>query len=200
MSRVEARRAFAADEIARTAMSLFAERGFHNVTVEEIAEAAEISPRTFFRYFPAKEDVVLLEQRRMQQRLVDVFADRPDHEPAITALRNAYLSTSDVAPNRRKAVLLHNRVRLDVPSILARGFGEDVIGNESITTEMARRMRLDPERDPRPAIAAAAMAAAASIAFDRWVRAGGRGNPADTVGEALAMVEHGLHSLDTSSD
>ena len=65
---------------------------------------------------------------------------------------------------------------------------------------MARRMQLDPERDPRAAIAAAAMAAAASIAFDRWVRAGGRGNPADAVGDALTLVEQGLHSLDISSD
>jgi AcrR family transcriptional regulator len=177
-------------------MALFAERGFHAVTVEEIAEAAEISPRTFFRYFPAKEDVVLLEQRRIQQRLVDAFAARPADEPPITALRNAYLATSDVPANRRKAVLQHNRVRLEVPAILARGYGEDIAGNEAIIAGLATRMGVEPAHDPRPAIAAAVMAAAAATAFDRWVRTAGRGNPSDAVGAALAMVESGLQSLD----
>ena len=200
MTRVETRRAFAAGEIARTAMALFAERGFHAVTVEEIAEAAEISPRTFFRYFPAKEDVVLLEQRRMYQRLVDAFTARPADEPPITALRNAYLATSDVPASRRKAVLQHNQVRLDVPAILARGYGEDVLGNEAIVAGLAERMGIDPADDPRPAIAAATVAAAAATAFDRWVRSGGRGNPSDAVGAAIAMVESGLRPLDTPSD
>ncbi|MSV79118.1 MAG: TetR family transcriptional regulator [Actinobacteria bacterium] len=200
MTRLETRRAFAASEIARTAMALFAERGFHAVTVEEIAEAAEISPRTFFRYFPAKEDVVLLEQRRMQERLVDAFTARPTEEPPITALRNAYLATSDVPANRRKAVLQHNRVRLDVPAILARGYGEDVFGNDAIVDALASRMGVDSVHDSRPAIAAAVMAAAAATAFDRWLRTTGRGNPADAVGVALAMVESGLRSMDTPSD
>ena len=200
MTRLETRRAFAASEIARTAMALFADRGFHAVTVEEIAEAAEISPRTFFRYFPAKEDVVLLEQRRMQERLVDAFTARPAEESPITALRNAYLATSDVPANRRKAVLQHNRVRLDVPAILARGYGEDVFGNDAIVDALASRMGVDPTHDPQPAIAAAVMAAAAATAFDRWLRTTGRGNPADAVGVALAMVESGLRSMDTPSD
>ncbi|MDO8390370.1 MAG: TetR family transcriptional regulator [Actinomycetota bacterium] len=200
MTRVDARRAFAAGEIARTAMALFAERGFHAVTVEEIAEAAEISPRTFFRYFPAKQDVVLLDQRRIQQRLVDAFAARPADEPPIAALRNSFLATSDVAPHRRKTVLQHNRVRLEVPSILARGYGEDVLGNPAVIAELARRMGVDPTDDSRPAIAAAVMAAAAAAAFDRWLRTGGRGNPADAVGAALAMVETGLRELDVPSD
>ena len=200
MIRLEARRAFAAREIARKAMALFAERGFHAVTVEEIAEAAEISPRTFFRYFPAKEDVVLLEQRWMHDRLVDAFAARPADEPPITALRNAYLTTADVAPHRRTTVLQHNLVRLELTAIRARGYGEDVIGNPAIIAGMAARMGVDPETDPRPAIAVAAMAAAAATGFDRWVRAGGSGNPADLVGGALAMLESGLHELDATSD
>ncbi|MDO8361687.1 MAG: TetR family transcriptional regulator [Actinomycetota bacterium] len=200
MTRLEARRAFAASEIAHKAMALFAERGFHAVTVEEIAEAAEISPRTFFRYFPAKEDVVLLEQRWIHQRLVDAFAARPAEEPPITALRNAYLSTSDVPAHRRQSVLHLNRVRLEVPSILARGYGEDLLANEPIISGLAARMGVDPADDPRPAIAAAAMAAAAATAFDRWVRSGGRGNPADAVGAAIAMVESGVRELDAPSD
>jgi AcrR family transcriptional regulator len=200
MSRMETRRAFAADEIARKAMALFAERGFADVTVEEIAQAAEISPRTFFRYFPGKEDVLLLDQRRIHQRLIDAFADRPDDEPPITALRNAYLLTSDVPPHRRKAVLQHGRVLREVPSIRARSLGEDVVGNERIIAMVADRMGVDPAHDVRPAIAAVAMAGAAATAYDHWVRTGGRGNLADAVRSALSMVETGLAALDAPSD
>ena len=52
------------------AIELFTARGFVEVTVDEIAEAAGISPRTFFRYFPTKAHVVLAHQRRLGDRLV----------------------------------------------------------------------------------------------------------------------------------
>ena len=61
------RREFTADEIERVAIELFAVRGFDTVTVDEIAEAAGISARTFFRYFPTKAHVVRAHQRRLRR-------------------------------------------------------------------------------------------------------------------------------------
>ena len=67
------RRLETAAEVSRVAMLLFAERGFDAVTVDEIAAAAGISPRTFFRYFASKDDIVLQYRRRLDERLVDVM-------------------------------------------------------------------------------------------------------------------------------
>src|SRR5688500_11186488 len=98
------RRRYVAQEIAQVAMRLFGERGFDDVTVDEIAAAAGISSRTFFRYFATKDEVVLQYQRRIQERLVEALAGRPAGEGPVTALRQAYLHTSRVAPEDRERV------------------------------------------------------------------------------------------------
>jgi AcrR family transcriptional regulator len=68
--------------IRREAMRLFREQGSDETTVEEIAEAAEVSPSTFFRYYPTKEDVVL--QDEFDEPLIEAFRAQP---PELTPLR-----------------------------------------------------------------------------------------------------------------
>ena len=65
--------------IAGAALRLFAERGYEETTISDIAAAAEVSPRTFFSYFPSKEDVVFAE---MDERLADVRAGLAERPPA----------------------------------------------------------------------------------------------------------------------
>ena len=73
--------------IASAALRLFAEHGYEETTISDIAAAADVSPRTFFSYFPSKEDVVFAE---MDERLTDVrarLADRPAGEPPLATFR-----------------------------------------------------------------------------------------------------------------
>ena len=63
--------------------TLFARQGFDGTTVEEIADACEVSPRTFFRYFPTKEDVLFADAEARRERLLAVLADQPADEPAV---------------------------------------------------------------------------------------------------------------------
>src|SRR5215468_5989716 len=69
------------------ALRLFREQGYQATTVEQIAAAAEVSPSTFFRYFPTKEDVVLRDD--MDDRLFEAFERQPASLSPLAALRAA---------------------------------------------------------------------------------------------------------------
>ncbi|OHV29071.1 MULTISPECIES: TetR/AcrR family transcriptional regulator [Pseudofrankia] len=87
--RERTRRAVRAELLA-VAMDLFASKGYDATTVDEIAAAAGISRRSFFRYFASKEDVVLGDLDSVGGTLVDALAARPADEDAWTALRRAF--------------------------------------------------------------------------------------------------------------
>src|SRR5215831_15340066 len=72
--------------IQAEALRLFTDKGFTATTIEDIAAAADMAPRTFFRYFPAKEEVVFWAD--YQPTLASFVAARPGDEPAIEALRH----------------------------------------------------------------------------------------------------------------
>jgi AcrR family transcriptional regulator len=74
-------------ELMAVAAQLFNDRGFDHVTIEDIAAAADVSPRTFYRYFPAKEDLILGSVEERGQALVDAIRARPDGEPILDSIR-----------------------------------------------------------------------------------------------------------------
>jgi AcrR family transcriptional regulator len=98
--------------IRRQAMRLFREQGYAATTVEQIAEAAEISPSTFFRYFPTKEDVVL--QDDYDPMIVAAFHAQPAELSPIAALRGAMrsvfaaLPAEQVAQERERQALIQS--------------------------------------------------------------------------------------------
>jgi AcrR family transcriptional regulator len=79
-------------EISRAAFRLFAERGYDSVTTEEIATAAGVSPRTFFRHVPTKEELLLAPVRHGGAEVVSLLEQRPAGEAPDIALANAIIS------------------------------------------------------------------------------------------------------------
>jgi AcrR family transcriptional regulator len=73
--------------IVERAMALFDERGFEHVTIAEIAAAADIAPRTFFSYFPSKEDVVFHDFERVLDAIRQRIDERAEDETTMDALR-----------------------------------------------------------------------------------------------------------------
>ena len=85
----ERTRAATAKEIERAAMALFEERGCAATTVADIAEAAGVSVRTFFRYFPSKEDVVFVDSEKQLAALRQEVLDAARHGSEVEVLRTA---------------------------------------------------------------------------------------------------------------
>lgn len=95
-------------EIAEVAFALFVERGFEQTTVDDIAVAAGLSRRSFFRYFPSKEDTVLGFLYELGHQLADAVAARPAEEDPWTALRAGFdvvLDGFQARPEEARALL-----------------------------------------------------------------------------------------------
>jgi AcrR family transcriptional regulator len=80
------------ETIARAARELFAERGYHATTLPEIAEAADVSTRTIFAYFPSKEDILFSDFPIMKESLARALDERPEGEDALETVRKFIIS------------------------------------------------------------------------------------------------------------
>ncbi|MET7290150.1 TetR family transcriptional regulator [Streptomyces sp. NPDC005573] len=113
------------DAIGDAAVSLFLERGFDNVSVNEIAAAAEISKPTLFRYFPTKEDLVLHRFADHQGEAARVVRDRESGVGPVTALHRHFRAGLDrydpvTGLNDHPAVVAFHRMVFSTPSLAGR--------------------------------------------------------------------------------
>lgn len=105
--------------IQRHALRLFRAQGYAATTVEQIAQAAEVSPSTFFRYFPTKEDVVLYDD--FDPRLIAALREVPLDVPPIRAIREALRAVlAEIPPDQRDLERERGRLAFTVPELQAR--------------------------------------------------------------------------------
>ena len=130
--------------IRRHALRLFREQGYTATTVEQIAEAAEVSPSTFFRYFPTKEDVVL--QDDLDELMVAAFEAQPRELSAIEALRRAIRAVYENLPAEEMAEQLESiELTLSVPEVRAAMLDEFSKGIQMIAGVVAKRVGRQPD-------------------------------------------------------
>ncbi|GAA4833634.1 TetR/AcrR family transcriptional regulator [Saccharopolyspora rosea] len=96
--------------IEEAALRLFAERGFEATTVEQIAEAADIAPRTFFRHFPSKDALLFGDPAHETARMREVLATRPADEHPMRSLAAAMLDAAERMEADRDQHLLRARL------------------------------------------------------------------------------------------
>lgn len=177
-------------DIHAAAYRLFAARGFGNVTTDDIAAEAAVSPRTFFRHVSTKEDLLLGAVQRGNAAIASLLALRPAHEAPDAALAAAIVSRVDSfedvdLENWRAAILT-------APELLDRATLLSAADRDQMVHLVAARMGTDPSHDARPGLLVQLSFAAADFAFQQWVRHhGDRRRPlASDVAEALAVVAH----------
>jgi AcrR family transcriptional regulator len=129
--------------ISAVAVDLFAEHGFDQVTVEQIAAAAGISARSFHRYFPSKEDAVIGDPARLGRVACDAFAGRPAGEPVWASLHRclrAALAETAGDEEHGKRIM---RVLNSTESLRARNLEKHLLWSRLLTPLVAGRLTGD---------------------------------------------------------
>ncbi|WOI56100.1 TetR family transcriptional regulator [Palleronia sp. LCG004] len=119
---------------------MFDEKGFDGVTVDEIAAASGISRRSFFRYFPTKEDVVVAGHAAFGERIIDVVKARPQDEDVWTSLRRGYDVLSDNVERDPEGAARTMRVVNSTASLRAHTLEKHISWAAGLSPEVARRL------------------------------------------------------------
>jgi AcrR family transcriptional regulator len=126
------------------ALSLFREKGYHATTVDQIAEAAEISPSTFFRYFATKEDVVLTDN--YDPLLVAALENQPAELSPLQAVRNAMISEIiEMTDDEWETTRQRNQLIMTVPELRAAALNNYTKFMQLLTQIVAKRVGSHPE-------------------------------------------------------
>ena len=172
--------------IEDAALLLFDKQGYDATTVEQIAELAEVSTTTFFRYFPSKAEVVLNDYSDQLPALRQAIVDRPASETDVVAVRDAlrtgWVNAIDSQRTARKA-------RTVATSPLLRGLSyERGMGWLDAVAEALAQRRGLRRPDQECMVAAMAILGVLGAAVDAWIEGGCRGELADAVEESFNLM------------
>lgn len=160
-------------EYEQIAWQLFARRGFREVTVDEIAEAAGVSARTLFRYFPIKEDFLLGFTRRGLQTLVDLIAELEPSPDPVRRVWRLIRTHSLQDPQDVQLLTLWRRAAADAPEIHARVRGERLHAlTEVVTGYCAKSQGGAAAGDPDPRLLAGVVVGVEMAVIELWGRSG----------------------------
>jgi len=182
------------DALTQAALRLFAERGYDETTLAEIAEAAGVSTRTIFAYFPSKEDILFSTIETMCDSLGQALAERPAGTDALTALRDFILSSA------------HEKTELDEklgqliaadPTLASHKRARISQLQEVLAAAIADDLGVGPD-DLRPQVAAASLTSAFEV-LERQDRTFSTSPTPDEIAAAidpvLAFVRAGLQAV-----
>jgi AcrR family transcriptional regulator len=162
------------EALLRTALELFTTQGYEGTTVDEVAEAVDVSQRTFFRYFAGKEEAALALHEMTVTHFLEAVRERPPHEAPMEALRQAVLEGWDTLHDVVEAVapvelyLRMYKVIESTPALLAAHLRRSVEAEEAIARILAEREGVDMDTDPRPRLAVALFGGVMRLTERQW--------------------------------
>ncbi|SOD98137.1 transcriptional regulator, TetR family [Blastococcus haudaquaticus] len=174
------------------ALQLVAERGLDEVSVDDIAERADVSPRTFFNYFPSKIDAVVGLDPAAPQRQVEAFLSRPADESPVEAMRAVAREQAAEMSENTELWPLRLTVIDAHPAALARlaaAFGES---EQVLAAAIGERTGTRVGADAYPALLAGVAAAAMRTSLHRWFAGDFTAALPDLVDETWDLLAAGL--------
>lgn len=161
--------------LEQAALQLFAEKGYEQTTVEEIAEAADVAVRTFFRYFSSKQHILFGEVGHDRvTRLRSELAARPSDEPILVSVRAVLEALDQIEPAEQEQILVRVRLMERQPSLVPMYLRLNHELRQAVAQFVASRTGLDIDRDPYPMMVASAVVSCWDITLHVWVATGGR--------------------------
>jgi AcrR family transcriptional regulator len=175
----------------RATVRLASRRGWAETTVEDIASAAGVSPRTFFRYFPSKVDALFGDEPERMGAVERALAERKPGEPVLAAVRRGVLEFVTEFMADPQLYVTRARVALEDPELLGPALVRFARFETVVAAAAAQELDADPA-DVRPRLIGAAAAAAIRSTSQTWVARGGEGDPREIVNESFDLLERGL--------
>jgi AcrR family transcriptional regulator len=185
--------------LRRIALDLVAERGFTHVTVDDIAEAAEVSTRTFFNYFPSKEAALSgLAPGQIGALREDILHQAPG-QPALNALRAVLARDAQAMAEELRELggdpagwLRRMKEARGDPHLRSAQAAEMATVERAIAEALAERLGTDPDRDPYPGLLAATASGLFRSSMAFWAASGGTMPPGDLIDLAFQALADGL--------
>jgi AcrR family transcriptional regulator len=177
----------AVQEILDTAVRLFAEQGYEQTTIAQIAREAGISQRSLFRYFGTKEDLVCGDQEALGELLRQSVEQQPAELSAWDALRAGFeiVLTANHTPER---VLELSRLIFNTPSLQARYIEKRLRWQAALVPVVQARLGTGPGPDPAAKAIVATVFACVDTATELWAESEGRLDLAELYEQCLAAV------------
>jgi AcrR family transcriptional regulator len=170
------------DRIRASALRLFSEQGYDATTVEQIAAAAGVSHMTFFRYFPAKEDVAMWDG--YDPLIAGVIAQTPAAWPLTRRIRTVLVEGMRlIYAAERDTMLAQNKLIVATPALRARLWADQIATQQLILEALGASQDHQPTFEDK--VTVAACLAAASTAILTWVENDGTPDLPDLMEQAF---------------
>jgi AcrR family transcriptional regulator len=174
------------------ALRLVAERGFEAVTIEDIATAAEVSPRTFFNYFGSKEDVIVNPDPDRVERLRLQLRQHAREQSLLTVIEDAMVTILGEVSDRRDEWLMRLQLVREIPALTPRYLAAFDAMEQVIAEDASRRTGRDTATDVYPRLVASLSVSTTRTAIAFWGASDGQSSLADSIHRAFSVLRDGL--------
>ena len=183
-------------ELVAAAVHLFASQGYDDTTVDDIAAAAGVGRRTFFRYFRSKEEATSPDHAAALARIAEIFESAHVSEPTASLVLRAGETVFDLYTDDPALSVERFRLTHEVPALRDRESASVDHYRRLFTRHLRARLADDPDGELRAAVIGAAVVAAHNVALRGWLAAGGRPDEVEACRERFRRVADML-PLDT---